>query len=241
MDWRDVARERGIPVWAGALFVAKDGRRLRCTDFTEAHPYRPEAVVWSAQTEHDPADCALALDDPDTQPAYLRRLAVRWGAPPSIVAGGIVFAEFGGGQWVLAGGIANAGETFAWRRVLDLGTSDDRLLALALAWPKAAEAEPPAPREPTIGELGKAVGDAGRALALAVRDALGAGVIHDAAVRKALQTYDATPPSNRWDAQESLARAVETAVVEGCVVDTTGRTGRALIEFAAARAAYLRP
>jgi hypothetical protein len=74
MDWRDVARERGIPVWRWCMAWWRD---------SAGQWHEPLPVI-----HVDSATRVPAIDDPDTQPAYLRRLAVRLGCPEGVAEEG---------------------------------------------------------------------------------------------------------------------------------------------------------
>lgn len=80
----------------------------------------------------------LALDNADTQAAYLRRLAVALGCPEEAAGEGVRFYEASGWWHIDAGCIPHKdGETESWWDGPDLSDArtTDRLLALALAWP----------------------------------------------------------------------------------------------------------
>lgn len=150
-DWTDDARK--IPPWVGAK-VCLLGRRI---PFLVSQITRTGAWVVHrdyAGVEHHALfeDIRhVALEDPDTQAAYLRRLAIRWGCPLDLVSVGVVFVRSPGDPWrLLAGDLeADVGDAGRWSVTL-LDRQDDRLLALARAWPERAMT-PTSPTPPGPG------------------------------------------------------------------------------------------
>jgi hypothetical protein len=162
IDWREAAR--GIPVWEGAL--ALFDRRTgwwpgRCLDVADAafldlpSGHRGSRTPCEAITRwmDGGGEIIPDLSDPDTQPGYLRRLAIELGCPEEVAAEGASFLytpdpyrapdSYGLGTWAIVAGLRptvfdDNGPRPAfeseWERSLKLGT-DDRLLALARAWP----------------------------------------------------------------------------------------------------------
>lgn len=137
-DWKDEAR--GIPVWVGANLVGgmvcvrahdtENGERI----YGSAAAVRLDGYGLREVCEVDVDPFVLALDHPDTQAAYLRRLAIRLGCPEEVASAGVMFyAAPRSAYWtVAAGGLDDCGD-WVWCRDVAPNVSD-RLLALVRAW-----------------------------------------------------------------------------------------------------------
>lgn len=137
MTWQEVARDRGIPVWEGIVIVKlDDGMRLgRAQEVGDTYVNYtwPLGVVGHAD-QASLQSLIPDLTDPDTQAAYLRRLAMALGCPKDVAGMGVVFVHIGGLTWTfLAGDWISSRPDRRWRRNLIL--SQDRIVALAFAWP----------------------------------------------------------------------------------------------------------
>jgi hypothetical protein len=147
-DWREAAR--GIPVWSGArviftesatdprLYPERRGRSYAGIAVRERHE-GVWVVGWleGEWSDREAASLVPDLSDPDTQAAYLRRLAIMLGCPEEVAGEGVVvypWTEPGWSGWIIEAGSSREEPGGAWAWRLDLGT-DDRLLALARAWP----------------------------------------------------------------------------------------------------------
>lgn len=132
-DWKDEAR--GIPVWVGAA-IGRVGHGYVGT------AYQVGTVLVYVMCHKDAAGVRLDwrdeaypdLSDPDTQAAYLRRLAIRLGCPEEVANAGVMFyAEPRSAYWTAAaGGLDDCGD-WVWCRDVSPNV-DDRLLALVRAW-----------------------------------------------------------------------------------------------------------
>ncbi len=154
-DWRIEARR--IPIWRGAILIGlEEATSHNCAADVgtggavflmpnqllrrEGDGFR---LTGSAGMAADgPLHIAVDLSDPDTQAAYLRRLAIALGCLEGRAEDGVSFIQTGGG-WMLLAGIVSAIPSaeglawmFAWTKTLDDIRDDDRLLALARAWPR---------------------------------------------------------------------------------------------------------
>ena len=121
-DWKDEAR--GIPVWVGAFaYAGADGPELVEEGDVESELYRRYA-----------SECLPALDNHDTQAAFLRRLALRLGCPEEVASAGVMFYAEPRSAYgtVAAGGLDDCGD-WVWCRDVAPNVSD-RLLALVRAW-----------------------------------------------------------------------------------------------------------
>ena len=137
MDWRDVLRERGVPVWVGAR-VQCGADRASWGTVVDTGDNVVTVRHWAtrSEVEAEKHDCLLFLDDPDTQPAYLRRLAVRLGCPEEVVQEGVRFYQVMRGLWILDAGFVHLSFRAQWSHGFERLGTNNRLLALALAWPK---------------------------------------------------------------------------------------------------------
>jgi hypothetical protein len=130
-DWREAAQ--GIPVTEGDRTCTADGFGgeivIRVDGDNVLLSCGKGTPTWERQGEH-----LRDLSDPRTQRAYLGDLALALGAPAEAVEEGVVFICRGRGQWTLAAGCALPEWDPRWMHQIDRG-SDDRLTALAEAWP----------------------------------------------------------------------------------------------------------
>lgn len=134
-DWKDEAR--GIPVWVGANLVGgmvcvaphkvKAGRRV----YGSATAARLDGYGLREVCEVDVDPFVLALDNPDTQAAYLRRLALRLGCPEEVAGEGVMF--YRRGDWFVAAGPWED-DVPEWYAMVGNDDVSDRLLALVRAW-----------------------------------------------------------------------------------------------------------
>ena len=147
MDWRDVLRERGVPVWRGASVVeVTSGATFLCVqepDEEGGFNTAPDPVEYGYEGKRlagsgyvGLGDVVVNLSDPDTQPAYLRRLAVRLGCPEGVAQEGVRFYQVMRGLWILDAGFVHLSFRAQWSRGFERLGTNNRLLALALAWPK---------------------------------------------------------------------------------------------------------
>ncbi len=132
-DWKEEAR--GIPVWAGALFYDGDSAFTRICDDAE------HGMVLFCDGACAPAKrCAVALDNPDTRAAFVRRLAIRLGASEKAAAEGVRFYWEGANEeWTLEAGYYHQWyATFEPKDGFPVGVNGDSgelsLLALVRAW-----------------------------------------------------------------------------------------------------------
>lgn len=129
-DWKSEARN--LPTWPGAFayFAASESAEL-VVDVGDGWAFNDS--VYETRTRAELV--ALALDHPDTQAAYLRRLAIRLGCPEEVANAGVVFyAEEGYAYWtVAAGGLDDCGD-WVWCPEEVAPNVGDRLLALVRAW-----------------------------------------------------------------------------------------------------------
>lgn len=135
-DWKDEAR--GIPVWEGAKAIHTGINR-----WPQVVALDPSLGVYAREPFESSLSTGFAgkeelildLSDPDTQAAYLRRLALRLGCPEEVAGEGVI-ATFCGGGLQLRAGAARRSPYNVWTETVDVGT-DDRLLALVRAWTSA--------------------------------------------------------------------------------------------------------
>lgn len=128
-DWKSEARN--LPTWPGAFayFPASEVAEL-VVDAGDGWAFNDS--VYETRTRAELV--ALALDHPDTQAAYLRRLAIRLGCPEEVAGEGVTFARESASSpkwWIAAG--ASYGDPSRFIDVVRVDT-DDRLLALVRAW-----------------------------------------------------------------------------------------------------------
>lgn len=126
MTWQEAAR--GIPVWEGCLATDGDGDSWRILE-ADNHDYVARIRHPWCGNVHEGChpDLIPDLADPDTHAMYLRRLAVALGHDD---ADGASFGNVGG-MWWITGGIGDG----TWIDRVGLAHVEDRLEALALAWP----------------------------------------------------------------------------------------------------------
>lgn len=132
-DWKDEAAN--LPLWPGCTYYTGESPG----DFDEVAQMptlaaSPATFSCDGMYPGDPLSCP-ALDHPDTQAAYLRRLAIRLGCPEEVANAGVVFyAEEGYAYWtVAAGGLDDCGD-WVWCPEEVAPNVGDRLLALVRAW-----------------------------------------------------------------------------------------------------------
>lgn len=135
-SWKEEAR--GLPVWAGALVYDEDSAAVVVDEVAD----NGDALIDGCTCSIALARCVLALDNPDTCAAFVRRLAVRLGCPEEIAEIGTMFYKTRRepGTWVLAAG-GRRGGAWEWWCELVSGASgtDNRLLALVRAWRSVAD------------------------------------------------------------------------------------------------------
>lgn len=137
MSWPDYAR--GIPLWHGAAFYTLNDTYAAalCTGWRRLAG-KGRCVV-SDTAVYPEKECFPALDKPDTQAAYLRRLAIRLGCPEDAAEAGVMFHNTEKCVVICAGGWerydAETREVhFTWERELPTVTPTVRIKALAQAW-----------------------------------------------------------------------------------------------------------
>lgn len=150
MDWREVARERRIPVWPGACvwWDSEDGDgAVTAGLWVVVGQNGPEWLLARAEGESvragvsvRPGALVLALDHPDTRAAYDRRLALELGCPAHTADCGVVVGWSRGLLTVWAGipdtGAEPGDIVWLFERAVPVPKDADRLAARALAWPK---------------------------------------------------------------------------------------------------------
>lgn len=145
-SWKEEAR--GIPPWPGAHVhhcLLGDDRTDIVTwlvDKPGFENWRVESYVTGFHLDTFGGSWAdvpmvLALDNPDTCAAFMRRLAVRLGCPEEVAEIGTMFYEERRepGTWVLAAGGRRGGAWEWWCELVSgMPGTDNRLLALVRAW-----------------------------------------------------------------------------------------------------------